>query len=173
MADSTDQNEDKKPNTYTYTTKSNTYTYTQLVLPDDPISPLSKPEPGQWYYASEDETNRYVLGTENSEAIKGKEISDYIYAGDKDDLVWGMQLSDILVGQGGNDILIGNSGRDTIDGGVGDDILVGDNWVDTMEGSLKENYDTKLDHHYKVPNHRVFGSGQRDGLLAEAPPSPT
>ncbi len=139
MADPTKPNEDEKPETYTW-----------LKVDKNPVSRFSERDPGQWYYTSEDETARHVLGTDKkNDAIQGNEKTDFIYAGTGDDLVWGMEFPDILAGQVGDDILIGNSGRDTLSGAVGNDILVGDDWVYRTHGDIEgwngELFRTKLD----------------------------
>ena len=58
MADSTDRNEEEKPDKY-IVLDLNDY-------PAPPSTPFSQLDTGEWVYTSEDESKRYVPGTEKT-----------------------------------------------------------------------------------------------------------
>ncbi|MFC5076904.1 RTX-I toxin determinant A from serotypes 1/9 [Vibrio thalassae] len=64
------------------------------------------------------------IGTENSDAMKGKSGSDFIRGKQGDDFIQGTKGDDIVEGNRGDDTLHGGKGSDLLFGGVGNDTLI-------------------------------------------------
>ena len=75
-----------------------------------------------------------VIGSQNSDRIRGLTGNDTIIGNDGEDIIGGNRGKDILEGNLGDDLLRGNAGRDTLDGGAGRDRLNGGTGSDILVG---------------------------------------
>ncbi len=71
---------------------------------------------------------------QNSDIIRGAELTDQISGGRGNDRVIGKGGNDRLKGDSGNDLVVGGSGNDNIAGNSGSDTLRGGGGDDTMKG---------------------------------------
>ena len=85
-----------------------------------------------------------IIGTADSEVLRGTEGPDVIAGLDGDDEIYGLEGDDIICGGAGKDVIHGGSGRDhaggddgrdRIVGGGGDDTLLAGPGNDTVDGS--------------------------------------
>ncbi|WP_143534308.1 choice-of-anchor I family protein [Roseovarius albus] len=103
--------------------------------------------------------NTPILGTNESETLKGTKQDDVIEAFGGDDIVRGRQGDDELNGGSGNDNLRGNQGEDTLNGGDGDDNLRGNRDDDVLNG---EDGNDQL--RGNQGNDQLFGDAGNDTL---------
>ncbi|WP_299007272.1 Ig-like domain-containing protein [uncultured Shewanella sp.] len=73
--------------------------------------------------ALESNDNQHIIGTENTDDLKGW---------DGNDVIEGLAGNDSLSGEGGDDILLSGGGDDLLTGGTGNDILTGGEGANTF-----------------------------------------
>lgn len=79
-------------------------------------------------------TMNRIIGSDESDTIKGTGYADFAFGGDGNDKLRGRKGDDDLQGGAGNDDLRGNRGDDILDGGTGNDLLIGGFGDDTLLG---------------------------------------
>ncbi|MFC3616077.1 hypothetical protein ACFORG_20190 [Lutimaribacter marinistellae] len=116
--------------------------------------------------ASENETDRVLIGTdgidrllghEGNDRIEGKEADDHIGGGNGNDSMFGNAGDDSLTGDDGEDTILGGSGDDTIDGGAGNDSIESGDGADTIILAAGGGNDTVTD--FDIGMDSVQGAG--------------
>jgi serralysin len=119
---------DGKPITYEdllpQITLGTSYIPQNMVLPDEPDSPVTPANP----------VALNLVGTAGTDRLEGDSASDLIQGLAANDTIYGMGGDDTIKGDAGNDDLYGNGGSDVIEGGAGVDQIWGGIGWDTMRG---------------------------------------
>ena len=68
--------------------------------------------------------NDLIFGDRDNDSIAGNEGADTLFGGQGSDTIYGGQGEDAIKGDRGNDLLIGGEGKDILTGGAGDDLFV-------------------------------------------------
>ncbi len=114
-------------------TLGTSYIPQNMVLPDEPDSPVTPANPVALNLMGTAANDR-LEGDSASDLIQGQAANDTIYGMGGDDTIRGDAGDDDLYGNGGSDVVEGGSGVDQIWGGIGWDTLRGDDGDDFIGG---------------------------------------
>lgn len=76
-----------------------------------------------------------VIGTPQTDLIRGNAAANNFWGGDGNDTIYGGGGNDTLYGESGDDCLYGEAGNDVLDAGPGNNVLVGGSGSDRLDAS--------------------------------------